>query len=373
MMKTRILLSALCALGFWACSSKGSSDSSTQSSPKLQTENAAKTQDSLKVGTLNIAIGFDVASLVGAIFSDSATVYQKLDTIDQDFVQSEPLVRMGKIADSLIKADLDVIALQETLNLRGSRIGDVDFIQVLMDSIKAKGGPEYIVHKIPMNDLHLVMPPVDKQHQLIPGKDTIDLKFSEGNAILVKKGIEVAQVDSIRFKYIFGPLHFKSLDLDFSSQRGAIGVKLRKPGQREFQVWSTHLEVEFGDVAKNQAQELLDFLDSKRDSNYTQVVLGDLNFEPKVGGAAMLTADDAFADAWDYSTNGAASLTCCQVIPDNVMADKSTRRIDYVLFRDGLKATQVERSWIGPFTGPSANWFYGTDHALVRATLISQR
>lgn len=360
------LLLALCS-----CSSQHSTDNDSKSA-KLQTADPNLSQDSLSVGTLNMAIGFDVTSLIGAVNSDSSTVYNLLLNIDSTFDASHPYERISMMADSLARKKLDVIALQEVLHLEGTRVGNgrVDFLSALVDSIAAKGGPKYQKHLLIMNPMHLVMPAVDAQLKPLAGLKTADLNFAEGNALLVKEGIEVLSQDSLRFKSMFGPLYFRTLGLKFFSERGALGLRVRKNSGRIHQVWSTHLEVELGSIPMNQTQELLDGLDQKRKNSETQIVLGDWNFAPGKGGAAMMVASDALVDSWDYAKPG-TSNTCCQIINDSVSADKSSRRIDYVFFRDALHASQVQSTWIGPVPYQQ-RWLYGADHALVSAQIHSQ-
>lgn len=355
-------------LVFCACSSKHSTEESASRS-KLQSLDSSKSQDSLRVGSLNMAIGFDVTSLIGAVNSDSATVYQILQSIDSSFVDSRPYERIGMMADSLVKANLDVIALQEVLELKGSKLGTVQFLQALSDSIAAKGGPKYQSLILSTNPLRLHMPAVDKDLKALD-LPSVDLNFTEGNALLIKPGLKILSTDTLHFKSLFGPLYFRTLGLKFYSERGAIGAVLQSAEGRIFQVWSTHLEVELGNIALNQAQELMDALDQKRSEKQSQVVLGDFNFSPGSSGIKLLTAADALADAWEINSQ-THGTSCCQLINDSTPTDRSSRTLDYVLLRDALGASSLQSQWIGPKLIQN-RWIYGSDHALVRATIHAQ-
>jgi endonuclease/exonuclease/phosphatase family metal-dependent hydrolase len=324
-----------------------------------------------------MGIGFKVEDLVFAGGLDSADLYNRLLVVDSQFIASQPLQRIGMMARAIKNADLDVVALQEVLKMGGSKIGNVDFLNLLQDSLQALGGPEYKVHKLQTNDLTLTMPPVDKNLALIPGKDTVSLKFAEGNAFLIRNDLEILESDSAIYARLLGPVKFNRLNLSFFSERGYQRIVVRKPGARSFEVWNTHLEIELGDISKNQGMELFTAMDSLRDTNRTQVLIGDLNFSADRGAAKMLLGPGGFSDAWNWSTGTKDSATevwtCCQFLPANVAASAANTRIDFVMAREFLRAIQPTSRFIGPEALANGQWLFGADHAFLTTTLVAQR
>lgn len=325
---------------------------------------SSKPVDTLDLGTLNMSVGFPVAQLFFKNMDNPVVAYETLtDMLDhyKRGVPDERLKAMGKI---LADESLDVIGLQEVMILKVNGALVNDFPAELKAAILANGGPDYRVFHTVMNDTVLTGKKNDS---------TLTVDFREGQTFLVKPGFTV--LDSARFMY------FDLLKIPVLSQpvteRGADYLRLRSPGGLEFQVFNTHIEVEFSAKTGSQGTELAVLADSLQirveKRGRLQVAMGDFNSEPDSLAHSRLKTF-GFADTFKGPTDQDSGTTCCVAGSALWNADTSfsNRRIDYIMAR-GMAGSLESRTTVkGPQIGTGGVRFLATDHRMVVAKIIAQ-
>lgn len=324
----------------------------------------SKPVDTLDLGTLNMSVGFPVAQLFFKDMDNPVVAYETLhDMLDhyKRGVPDERLKAMGKI---LAEEALDVVGLQEVMILKVDGVLLNDFPADLKAAILAAGGPDYrIIHTV-MNDTVLT----GKK-----GDSTATVDFREGQSFLVKPGFTV--LDSARFMY------FDLLKIPVRGQpvteRGADYLRLRSPGGLEFQVFNSHIEVEFSQKTGSQGTELAVLADSLQlrvgKHGRLQVALGDFNSEPDSLAHSRLKTF-GFVDTFKGPTADDTGGTCCVAGSALWSADTtfSNRRIDYIMAR-GMTESLVSRTTVkGPQIGAGGVRFLASDHRMVIARITAQ-
>ena len=134
---------------------------------------------------------------------------------------------------------------------------------------------------------------------------------------------------------IEGTEHRRYLNTREAERRGFVRVRVRAWG-RPLDFVTTHLDYQHEDGRVFEARQLLDALGA--DDTAPLVVTGDFNEEP--GAEAYRHARARFADAWaDAHADGSDSASEGRTYP----ADKPTKRIDYVFYRQGrLRVTGAQ-------------------------------
>lgn len=320
--------------------------------------------DTLRCATLNMSVGFPVSQLVFTDMAVPETAYAALTKLYDRYVQTRPKDRIKGMARAIDSLKLDVVGLQEVMYMKRNGVLIDDYLKELVDSIKADGGPEYIVYSIPLNDTSLTGS---------KGDSSIRIDFHEGNAFLVNPAFKLLEADSLRYFNVFR----LSTENPTESMRALGYVKFRTPRGVTWQVYTTHLEV-FGDISSNQAAELVKFQQGKesRDSlgkvDVPQVVLGDFNVDPGEGAHRILS-DAGFSDTYD-STTGDGGTSCC--VAKSALWDPaagfSERRIDFIMARHWVKTLEHATALRGTFAAGDGTPLFASDHRMVRAVLVGQ-
>lgn len=324
----------------------------------------ASPADTLRCATLNMSVGFPVSQLVFTDMAVPETAYAALTRLYDRYVQTRPRDRMKGLAHAIDSLKLDVVGLQEVLYFKRNGVLIDDYLQELVDSIKADGGPAYIVYPIPLNDTVLTGS---------KGDSSIRIDFHEGNALLINPAFNVLEKDSLRYFNVFR----LSSDSPTESIRALGYAKFRTPKGVTWQVYTTHLEV-FEDVSSNQAAEMVRFQQARQVKNsagktaVAQVVLGDFNVDPGTGAHRILS-DAGFSDTFDSTRDGDGS-SCC--VANSALWDTtagwSSRRIDFIMARHWVKTVEHATALRGPFTTGDGTRLFATDHRMVRAVLVAQ-
>ncbi|GEM_PF-1256026 len=266
-------------------------------------------------------------------------------------------------AKAIVALDLDVVGLQEVLKL--SRDGQVinDFLPELLADIQALGGPDYQAFGIPLNDTALN----GKQ-----GATTITIAIHEGNALLVKPGLQI--LDSAHFIY------FTLLPITTTNgkptQRSLGYVKLKSPRGIVWQVFTSHLEV-FAEISSSQAKEMRLLIDSVaiKDSlgnvAVPEVVLGDFNVLPTESAHSIMT-EGGFVDL--YIPKADSGYSCCVAgsalwAPDTTF---SNRRIYFIFAKHLVKVLDHEVALSGAVISDSGQRILATDHRMVWTQVVGQ-
>lgn len=362
MCKRMILLGALFVI-LVGCSDEKPSDPVMEDRENigLQELNPDADLDSLVVGSINMTVGWNAEDLILKDLSDSATVYSALFSLYNQFVASEPSLRMRTIAAIIVANPVDVIALQETQVMRAGDTTEFHFVDSLVAALKVQGDTTKwnVIRQAPMSQITLDI--------VVADGSRMDIDFWEGNALLVREGISI--MDSYSEQYNRSAT-FQILGNPENSSRGFQRVRLQTPGGAVWQIYNTHLEVErlsMYTTVQGQALNQRVWDDWQELGDATQIVVGDLNSKPGISGMLALTSEaTGLVDVWNYSQDpDSLGYTCCIARLDDPAAWYN-RRIDYILARNFLDVPQMERIplWNGEF--------WGGDHAMLRAVLRRQ-
>jgi endonuclease/exonuclease/phosphatase family metal-dependent hydrolase len=191
---------------------------------------------------------------------------------------------------------------------------------------------------------------------------TMDIRLTVRDALLVRveRHLRIRRVGAVQYATttpLFGGL--------VTAKRGYVFADASKDG-RTFRVATTHLE-SFNDTSQvAQGQQLANALASTR---LPTVLLGDLNSRADGSGtptrANLLAA--GFHDAWPEARPGNIGLTCCHGEDLRDLGGPFYSRIDYVLLKNGLRATAA--GIVGDKPADRINGLWPSDHAGVWARL----
>ncbi|HSQ42256.1 MAG TPA: endonuclease/exonuclease/phosphatase family protein [Fibrobacteraceae bacterium] len=361
-----LLLPGVLSFSLLACGDKGgSSEDPGKENVGLQAEIDGASTDSLTIATLNLSVGWNAEDLVLKDLSDSDIVYHEMHNLYDQYLDSDAPRRMRVIAAILAEHPVDVLCLQETQVMQIGDTLDFHFVDTLLADMKALDSTqEWTVFRQEMNQITLAVDTVDSATGIELG--SMDLNFWEGNAILVRSSLEVLGDTSAIYE---SWVNFQILGDTIGSHRGYQRALVRTPGGALWQIFNTHLEVEILPRNGTQGLELNEIawnawqgLDSG-----AQVLVGDLNSKTGTNGVGYLTnSTTGMLDAWEVvGQPDSSGYTCC-LADFTDSTDTYDRRIDYVLGRNILDVSSVER--VGLFH----DGFWGSDHAMVRATLKQQ-
>ncbi|MXR40652.1 hypothetical protein GRX01_04725 [Halobaculum sp. WSA2] len=289
--------------------------------------------------TQNVYLGLDYSRLLGA------SSYRQLRRIVGQFLtEIEPAeyrARADAVAAAVAATDADVVALQEASLFRKQEPGDfastggdrastevVDLLAEVERALEARG-LRY--------DRAAVTATSDAELPAETNDGSVDLRVTDRNALLVRAGVDVNDVVTKSYDMDLS-LTVPGTEQEVALRRGYARADVATDGA-EFTAVSTHLESVSSFLRVVQARELLDGL---RGSNPV-VLCGDLNSGPGYEPAAYDMLTDSFTDSYDRVNPQAKGNTCCQS-PD-LRNDRSqlSRRIDAVLRRGDLRATDVSR------------------------------
>jgi len=299
----------------------------------------AETPPRATVLTQNVYLGLDFSRLLGASSYEGLrrTVGRFLSEIEP----AEYRARADGVAAAVATADADVVALQEASLFRKQEPGDfasvgadgaatevVDLLAEVERALEARG-LRY--------DRAAVATTSDAELPAETEDGPVDLRVTDRNALLVRAGVDVDGVVTNSYDADL-PLTVPGTDQEVALRRGYARADVATD-ETAFTAVSTHLESVSSFFRVVQARELLDDL---RGTNPV-VLCGDLNSGPGYDPAAYDLLTDNFTDSYDRVNPRATGNTCCQS-PD-LRNDQSelSRRIDAVLRRGDLQATDVRR------------------------------
>lgn len=349
-------------LGLAACGDTAATVVTDKANAGLQTPVAGSRTDTLRVGTLNMSVGWRAEGLVLKKLSDSAEVYSAVQTLHNQFETSLPSERIRVMARALVEHPMDVVALQEVQVMRlngNAAFSYLDTLLTVLDSLE--GGRFWHVARQQINRVNADVSDASGSR--------IDIEFWEGQATLMRTGVQLIENDSLVYDKL---VSFPILAQDFASERGFVRTTVRAPGGSVWQLYNTHLEVELLSLFNTpQGIELNSqvWADWQELDSGAQVVLGDLNsYNGKGGYGALSNTESGLLDSWTlkHGVETVAAFTCCIENLNDTEAGGYDRRLDYVLVRNVLAVDSVENF---PLRGDVV---WGGDHALVRAVLVQQ-
>jgi endonuclease/exonuclease/phosphatase family metal-dependent hydrolase len=263
---------------------------------------------------------------------------------------------MTLVAKEIAKAKPDLVGLQEVTLWRTGPKGDpapattvaIDYLAVLRRQLAASGAHYRVVADQRTLDLE---GPTDRG---------VDVRFTDGNVILARKGVKVTHARSSDFHHqlviqtqAHGPI---SVNRSFNQLDAVVrGAKLH--------FVNAHLEAYSADTRLDQAKELIQrALGSKRRT----VLVGDLNSGPKLPAAADRPPYLAIAKA-GFKEARTPKKQCC--FDDDLVNGTWDHIVDHVMTRPAVK---LVRSFVtGLAKTPGGR--YASDHGGVVSVLRMKR
>ncbi len=332
--------------------------------------------------TVNLYIGGGTGRVLGLNPADPGYLTNLVATVTgiyYEILASQPPLRLQGVADEIASRMPDLVAVEEASLIRTESPGDLivggthpathvvlDYLQILVDALAARGAPYAIVSSA--NEIDVELPLFNLQTGAID-----DVRLTDRDAILVRTDLPPGQlhVSNARRGNFRNVVQISSLGL--SVLRGWCSVDVRARGE-QFRYICTHLEEEtVPQIQLLQAQELLS---GPARINLPVILAGDFNADTlRRNGTQTYDALIAagFTDAWAelHPADLAGGLTWGH---DELLADPDTLpvwRIDLVLFRGTrFVATQAERIDIALDRTPPPLW--ASDHAAVAAQIQFQ-
>src|SRR4051812_426517 len=281
--------------------------------------------------------------------------------------------RAGALADEIVQAGPDGVGLQEGTPSRDQTPRDpltrpgpdathvvLDFLEVLLDELRARGVPYTEVATSTGADVEF------------PRQDAggiVDLRLTDRDVLLVRAD-RATRAGNPRHGRYAAQFSEPFRDAPFSSTRGWTSIDYRLGPATTVRVLSTHLEVGEPVTGTTQQQQADEYLALTTTSPYPVVALGDLDSPADGSGTPTyqrLTA--ALDDAWVAARPADPGWTCCQVPPLADPAGSEVWRLDLVLTSPGLQVVGAARTGDRPFrTGPAPLW--ASDHFGVTARIV---
>jgi endonuclease/exonuclease/phosphatase family metal-dependent hydrolase len=357
--------------------------------PASASPNGAGGKRALDTMTMNLYIGTGVERVLTADPSDPVALITAVTGVYVELLGSQPTLRLQAVADQIAARKPDLVAVEEATLLRVQSPGDLivggttpatdvvfDYLQILVDALKAKGVTYTVVSTSQEWDIEMPMLHLDSEG--IPTGVIDDVRQTDREAILVRADLPLGQLTTSNPQHG----HFAWLlpvpGFDFSITRGWCSVDVFTRGQN-FRYICAHLEEETVPIIQIlQAQELLT---GPAATTLPVVLVGDFNSDPwnrdrKVDdlNPYPLLLAAGFQDAWAnlHQDNLGGGLTWGH---DEFLANPYVtfdRRIDFVFFR-GPGFVPSKADVIDMALDRTERPLWASDHAAVAAELAINR
>ncbi len=279
--------------------------------------------------------------------------------------------RAQGLADEIARVRPDVVGLQEVVLWRTQTPGNgaldatdvaYDFLSDLLAALAQRGLTYEVASLVQDTDAELFT--------AIPPSAGTDVRYTDGDAILVRQGIRTREARSGNYASAF------PVGSGISAVRGWTSVEVEAGGQW-VRVVNTHLEVDQFPLSLFQSEQARELLSLLGESTLPLVLTGDLNSDANGGGPGgegetpvyELMRAAGLRDPWSELRPGDPGLTCC-FNDDLSSADASGfySRIDFTLYRGSF--TPLDAGIIGkadadkiPVSGPPPYTVWPSDHA----------
>ncbi len=318
------------------------------------------------VMTRNLYLGGDIFKLTEAAspLQIPAIAAQVFATVQANDFHA----RAGALAAEIEAANPDLIGLQEVETFRIQDPSDyvtgttgpnatevyLDFLDVLMDSLSARGLDYQVASEVENADVEL---PAAKS-----ATEFFDVRLTDHDVILARSDIQTSNPVSAGYQARV-PFELAPGDTVWF-QRGYTSVDA-SIDDVDFTFANTHLEVSAGGtltvIQRAQAGELIQQFGGRS----PLIVVGDFNSAP--GSAPYGDLTTTFSDAWTESGNTDPGLTCCQ--PELLTESQSLyERIDLILFKGDIDVLS-EHVVGNQSSDRTASGLWPSDHAGVVAEL----
>jgi endonuclease/exonuclease/phosphatase family metal-dependent hydrolase len=324
----------------------------------LKQMDSSRPVDTLRVGSLNMSIGFPVSQLLFLDVTIDSVAYKSLDTIATRWRRGRPDDRIRLMAQAIVTHKLDVVGLQEVLVFTLNDSTPHDFYNLLKAELERLTQTPWHGMRRVLNDTLL---------QATWAGRSLKVRFAEGNALLVRDGFSISDSGSTSYQSLL-PIQIEGAK---PTERGFNHARITGRLGSQWSIYNTHLEV-LEPYRSTQAAELVKEMTGQRKWNVAQVAIGDFNDAPKTGSTQII-GESGMLDSRELVKVGPVG-TCC-VDDSRLWDDKagfSNRTLDYVFVHHVLGALTWNRGWEGALPMPDGSMLWPSDHILVTTTLISQ-
>ena len=318
------------------------------------------------VMTQNLYVGADLQVITGATSPEEVPL--RVAQFYGAVLASDFPERAKAIAEEIKRHRPDLIGLQEVSLFRRQAPSDfvtgttepnaetvtLDFLALLQSELASRGLNYHVAADVQNADAELP--------GLIDGQ-LIDVRLTDRDVILAREGVETTPVASDNYEV---NLVVSVGGVETTFLRGYAMVEAEVDGE-EVTFVNTHLETTLAPpVQLAQAVELLAVLESVEEP---VILVGDFNSAADGSTTetyALLAA--RYADAFVEARPGAPGPTCCQAADLLNLPSLLSERIDLILYRGEVEATEAYRVGKEPSDRtPSGRW--PSDHAGVVALL----
>jgi endonuclease/exonuclease/phosphatase family metal-dependent hydrolase len=292
-------------------------------SPGAKPAAKPKPPPKITVMSRNLFLGADLLPL--AVTPAGDDFERAVGKLFDDVKATEPDARMKIVAGEIAKAKPDLVGLQEVTLWRTGPKNDgkpatdvkIDYLATLMKELKRRKAGYRVVADQRTLDLEA------------PSDRDLDVRFTDGNVVLARKGVKVSNAKSSDFKnqlVITGtavgdvPINRSFNQLDASK------------GGRKFHFVNAHLEAYSPDFRLKQAKELV--AGPLKSKKLPTVLVGDLNSGPKLPKEADRPPYLAIAAA-GYKEARTPKPNCC--FHDDLASGKWDHIVDHVMTRPKFK------------------------------------
>lgn len=323
------------------------------------TETKQPDDQPLTVMTYNVYVGSSAEPLLSV--QELLQVPTEVAKMYTNVIASDFPSRAIGIAKSVKEHNPHVIGLQEISLIRRQSPGDflpdnptlaedivLDYLQLLMDALKAEGLEYKVAAQV--ENLDIEMPMFAET-----GLD--DIRLTDYDVILARSDVEITQQVTANFDSI---LQIEMLGLEIP--RGYAAVNAIIAGTT-YRIVNTHLEAFIEPIRVAQTQELVDLLSEE---TLPIILLGDFNTRATEGTGYNIILDAGYVDVWQMDSEETGN-TCCQ--DDDILNEISdlTVRIDQIFVRN-LNPTSVVTHTVGDKPEDRlASGLWPSDHAGVVA------
>src|SRR3954470_11942789 len=291
--------------------------------PSTTTAASKKPPPEITVMSRNLFLGADLIPLALAQPGDDfeRAAGKLLDTIRA----TDPDARMKLVAQEIASAKPALVGLQEVTLWRTGPKNDgapatdvqVDYLATIKKELKLRGASYRVV--------------ADQRTLNIEGPTDrgVDLRFTDGNVILARKGVKVSNAKSSDFK---NQLVIPTNALGDVAVNRSFNQLDAKVGRAKIHFVNAHLEAYSPDYRLKQAKELVKGpLKSKK---LPTILVGDLNSGPKLPKKADRPPYLAIAAA-GYKEARTSKPNCC--FHDDLVSGQWDHIVDHIMARPKFK------------------------------------
>ena len=349
----------------------------------------------LTVMTYNVNIGSAADELMSV--ENLLDVPAEVTKVYNNVMASDFPGRAMAIAKSIKTYHPHLIGLQEISLIRRQSPGDaiiggtvpaaavvMDYLQIVMDALKAEGLNYRIAASVENTDIELPM---------FTDAGLDDVRLTDYDVILARGDVEVSRPIGENYANTF-TLEMPALKLPGNAavegatalgvtyrivdghleasivvQRGYAAVDATVSGIT-YRIVNTHLEAFDSNIRVAQAQELTDRL---REERLPILLLGDFNSAAPDGRSYQLLQSAGYVDLWQADSEGTGK-TCCQ--DDDLKNEVSdlSKRVDIIFLRNLQLPADVLTHTVGDKPSDrSASGLWASDHAGVVAQIINRK